>query len=421
MSLFEIRGGKKISGSISVRGAKNFALKAIAASLLTEEPCRITNMPAIVDVGVMLDLIKKLGGEVERKGVGEVVIKSRCLDGTSMDPADAQRVRASIVLTGPILARFGAVTIPHPGGDVIGKRPVNFFMEGFARLGAKVKELDTVYKITHSGRLKGGTVFFPKISVTGTETMVMAATLAEGKTVLRNAAMEPEVSHLCTCLNRMGARIEGIGTSTLVIQGVKKLKGGLFDVIPDRIETGTFVMMGIMNNAHIRVSKCNPPHLEALWDLLDKAGAKIKMGRDWVETVPIKERIRSVGVQAHEYPGFATDLQPIYTLLMTQATGSSLIHDPIFEGRLFFTDILNRMGANIVMCDPHRVVVAGPTKLVAKRIESPDIRAGITLLLAGMLAKGTSIIDNAEIIDRGYERIEERLKPLGVDIARREI
>jgi len=281
-----------------------------------------------------------------------------------------------------------------------------------------VEQIDSKYKLKVRGRLEGTKIFFPKISVTGTETLAMAAVLAKGTTVIGNAAMEPEVSYLCECLVQMGAKIKGIGTSTLTIEGVKELKGGTFETMPDRIETGTFVMMGIMNNADLVIKDCNPSHLEALWENLKETGANVEIGKDSVRTIPVKKRIRGISIQTHEYPGFATDLQPIYTLLMTQASGVSLIHDSIFEGRLFFTDILNRMGADIIMCDPHRVVVSGPTNFSGKHIESPDIRAGIALILAATIAKGKSVIDNAEIIDRGYENIEGRLQKIGVDIRR---
>lgn len=403
-----------------MRGAKNFALKAIAATILAEEPSKITNVPAIVDVGVMFDLLKKLGADVQPAGERTMLVTAKDIDGAKMDAADAQKVRASVVLTGPILARFREVTIPHPGGDVIGKRPINFFIDGFVKMGAKVEEYDQGYRLSAPQGLSGTSIFFPKVSVTGTETLVMAATLARGTTTLVNAAMEPEVVHLCECLNKMGAKISGMGSSVITIKGVEKLGGGTFDVIPDRIETGTFVMMGIMNNSHLTVENCQPAHLEALLTSLREAGANLEIGTNSITTKPIKGRIKSVSMQTHEYPGFATDLQPIYTLLMTQAEGMSLIHDPIFEGRLFFTDMLNRMGARIIMCDPHRVVVNGPSKLYGRSIESPDIRAGITLLLAAIMAEGKSIIQNANIIDRGYERIEERLKKIGVEIARKD-
>jgi len=266
------------------------------------------------------------------------------------------------------------------------------------------------------GRLKGANIFFSKITVTGTETMMMTATLAEGKTVLENCALEPEIPALAEYLNRHGAKIEGAGTPTITIEGVEELSAGEFEVIPDRIEAGTFVMMGLLMGSEIKVSKCNPKDLGAVIPILEKAGAKLEIGKDYITTK--ESRLVSKSIDTHEYPGFATDLQSPYTLLMTQAAGQCIIHETIYEGRLFFTDQLNTMGANIIMCDPHRVVVTGPTKLQGKRLTSPDIRAGITMILAGMVANGKTVIDNIYQIDRGYEKIEERLQRLGVDIKR---
>ncbi len=418
-SSFFIQGRQKIGGEIFVRGGKNFVLKALAASLLTEDVCLIKNVPQITDVEVMLKLLGKMGVGIEKTGKRSLKIKAEEIKNFEIDFEDARKIRASIVLSGPLLARKGKFIIPHPGGDVIGKRPIDFFLRGFEKMGVTVKRTDSKYELETKGKLKGAKIFLPKISVTGTEALVLAAVLAKGDTVIDNAAMEPEVAHLCKCLVKMGAKIRGIGTNSLKISGVTKLKGGFFKTIPDRIETGTFAMLGIMNNADLTIKNCNPGHLETLWDKLEEAGAKIEIGENTVRTIPLKKRLKGVSIQTHEYPGFATDLQPIYTLLMTQAEGVSLIHDPIFEGRLFFTDTLNRMGADIVICDPHRVVVNGPTNFLGKHIESPDIRAGITLILAAMLAKGESIIDNAEIIDRGYENIEKRLRKIGAAIERR--
>ncbi|MEA3273676.1 MAG: UDP-N-acetylglucosamine 1-carboxyvinyltransferase [Patescibacteria group bacterium] len=415
---FFINGQREIGGEITVRGAKNFVTKALAASLLTEEPCFIKNVPQIADVKVMTDLLEKIGVKVTKTGERELKIESQGLSRSDIDSADARKVRASIVFSGPLLARNGKLSIPHPGGDVIGKRPIDFFIEGFKRMGVEIKKADSRYELKIKGRLKGASIFFPRISVTGTETLTMAAVLADGVTVIDNAALEPEVAYLCECLVQMGAKIKGIGTSTLTIEGVKQLRGGTFITMPDRIEAGTFVMMGIMNNADLIIKDCNPNNLEILWEKLKEIGANVEIGKNSVRTIPVKKRIKGSPIQTHEYPGFATDLQPIYTLLMTQASGVSLVHDAIFEGRLFFTDILNRMGADIIMCDPHRVVVSGPTNFLGKHIESPDIRAGITLLLAAIIAKGKSVIDNAEIIDRGYEDIEGRLKKIGVEIRR---
>ncbi|MBD3299992.1 MAG: UDP-N-acetylglucosamine 1-carboxyvinyltransferase [Candidatus Moranbacteria bacterium] len=415
---FIVNGGGKIKGEIEVKGAKNYALKALAASLLTEEKSTISNLPQIVDVPVMIELMKKMGAVVKETGPGEIKIDAKKISDNDLDPKEVRRVRASIVFSGPLLARTGEITIPHPGGDIIGKRPIDFFLEGFKEMGAKIFIDDLTYKIKTKGRLKGTKIFFPKISVTGTETLAMAATLAKGKTVLENCAMEPEVVCLLESLNQMGAKIKGIGSSLLEIEGVDSLKGGNFKIIPDRLETGTFIMMGLMNNSEIKVNNCDINHIGALLDRLKQAGAKLEIGNCYIKTIPQKTKLKATGIQTHEYPGFATDLQPMYTLLMTQAQGISMIHEPIFEGRLYFTDILNRMGADIIMCDPHRVIVNGPTTLYPRQIESPDIRAGVTLLLAAVMAKGKSTIEQAQIIDRGYEDIDGRLRQVGVDILR---
>jgi UDP-N-acetylglucosamine 1-carboxyvinyltransferase len=284
-------------------------------------------------------------------------------------------------------------------------------------LGAKIDFNDKGFSMkAEGGRLKGANIFFTKITVTGTETMMMTAVLTEGKTVLENCAMEPEIPVLAEYLNKCGARIKGAGTPTIEIEGVSKISGGDFKVIPDRIETGTFVMMGLVTGSDIKITDCIPGHLGAVIPILEKAGAKLEIGEDYIMTHESRMKARSI--DTHEFPGFATDLQSPYTLLMTQAEGQSLIHETIYEGRLFFTDQLNTMGANIIMCDPHRVVVTGPTKLHGKKLVSPDIRAGITMILAGMVAEGKTIIENIYQIDRGYENIEERLKGLGVDIRR---
>ncbi|MCX6722687.1 MAG: UDP-N-acetylglucosamine 1-carboxyvinyltransferase, partial [Candidatus Staskawiczbacteria bacterium] len=305
----------------------------------------------------------------------------------------------------------------HPGGCVIGKRPIDMFLDGFEKFGAKIEVDDEGFKLkSKNGRLKGANIFFSQITVTGTEAMMMTAVLAEGKTILQNCAMEPEISILADYLNKCGASIKGAGTSTIEIEGVEKISGSDFYVIPDRIEAGTFIMMGLLTNSEIKIENCIPEHLGAVMPILEKAGAKFEIGEDYIITKPSK--LKAVSITTHEYPGFATDLQSPYTLLMTQAEGQCIVHESIFEGRLFFADQLVTMGANIIMCDPHRVVISGPTSLVGKKLVSPDLRAGITMVLAGMIANGTTTIENIFQIDRGYERIEERLKKLGADIQR---
>jgi len=420
MSQFEIKGGFPIEGEIKVNGAKNSALKIIPAALLSEKKVKISNFPFIEDTQKMLEIAQGFGAKItfdQKKK--EVEIDPANLNNFKPQDDLVRKVRSSILFIGPLLCRLGKIQMPYPGGCVIGKRPIDIFLDGFEKFGAKIEwDSDQIKLTAPASGLRGTEIFFPKITVTGTEAMLMTAALARGKTLLRNCAMEPEVVALADYLNSIGAKIEGAGTSTIKVEGVKKISAeGEFKVIPDRIETGTFLMLGILANSNLLIKNCNPDHLGAVASILQKTGANFRMGEDFIE-VKKRKSLKPVSVTTHEYPGFATDLQPPYTLLMTQAKGTSLIHETIFEGRLFFTDQLNTMGANIIMCDPHRVVVSGPTKLYGKKISSPDLRAGITMVLAGIIAEGTTIIDNIYQIDRGYEKIEERLRKIGVKIKR---
>jgi UDP-N-acetylglucosamine 1-carboxyvinyltransferase len=415
MSYFEIIGGKKINGEIEVKGAKNAALKAVAAALLSREKWTITNFPFIEDTKRILELIEDLGVKVKRFD-GKVEIRADQIKKSNLDDELAKKLRASIILAGPVLARKGEVRMHHPGGCVIGKRPIDMFLDGFKKFGAKVKWENAHFQMS-AKKLKGAKIFFPKITVTGTETMMITAVLAEGETVLENAAMEPEIPALAEFLNKCGAKISGAGTPTVKIRGVKKIKGGKLELIPDRIEAGTFAILGALSGGSIRIKKCNPNNIRSLLVNFEKAGIRFEEKRDEL-TVYGTKKIRSVNLSTHEYPGFATDLQPPFTLLMTQAKGSSPIHDSIFENRFMFTDALNLMGAHIVMNDSHRVTVNGPTKLFGRKIVSPDLRAGITLVLAGLIANGKTKIENIYQIDRGYEKIEERLQKLGANIKR---
>jgi len=415
---FIIKGGAKLSGSIFVNGAKNSALKILPALILSNDKCVINNFPFIEDTQDALEILKNLGAEVTiNKENKTVEINPATINKTELDIELVRKLRSSILFAGPILARFGKVKMYHPGGCVIGKRPIDIFSDGFKSMGVEVEFIDDELKLTtKKGKLKGADIFFPQITVTGTEAMMMTAVLAEGKTILKNCAMEPEIPILADYLNKCGAKITGAGTSTIEIEGVKEISGSSFDVIPDRIEAGTFLIMGLLTKSRLKIEHCIPEHIQSLISVLKKAGANLEIGEDYIITKPSK--INAVSIVTHEYPGFATDLQPPYTLLMTQAQGQCIIHESIFEGRLFFTDQLSTMGANIIMCDPYSVVINGPTELIGKKLTSPDLRAGITLLLAGMIAKGQTVIENIYQIDRGYEKIEERLKKLGADIVR---
>lgn len=408
---FVINGGKKLAGEITIGNAKNAALKILAASILAREPIKIPNLPQIEDISRMKELLEGLGAKFDSESLNSTRIKK-----TDLNYKIADRFRASIVLTGPILARYGRVSFPHPGGCTLGKRPINFFIDGFKAFGARVQKTGQIFTVS-SKKLIGGKFVFPNVSVTGTENMMMAATLAKGKTILKNSACEPEIENLAVFLNSLGAKISGSGTSTIEIEGVKTLSGGTWNGMPDRIEAGTFIILAAATKSCLKIKNCNPDHLDMLLSLLQNAGVNFEIGNDYVIVMPAK-KLKAIDIKTREYPGFATDLQAPLTVLLTQSEGISLVHETIYDGRLFYTDILNQMGADIIMADPHRVIVRGPTKLHGKKIHSPDIRAGMALIIAALIAKGESVVDNIYQIDRGYEKIDERLKAIGADITR---
>ncbi|MBX4192014.1 UDP-N-acetylglucosamine 1-carboxyvinyltransferase [Candidatus Parcubacteria bacterium] len=398
-----LSGKKVLAGDISVRGAKNAVLKAFAAKVLFEDEMQLSNVPQIEDVARMQELLEGLkDGPVLKKDV-------------------AERIRASIVLTGPVLARYGSVSFPHPGGDVIGPRPINLFLEGFKAMGAEVSLEGDTYHIK-AKKLKGAEIHFDPISVTATETLMMAAVLTEGETVLHNAAREPEISDLAIYLNECGAKIEGVGASTMRIRGGGLLKadGKIYQTPPDRIETGTFVLLGALVGKKIKVTGCVPEHVQALTDFLKQSGVQLQIGKDYVE-VEGCESPEALAVETHEYPGFATDMQPPMMVYLTQAHGLSTLAETIWKGRLEYTKDLVRMGAKIDLIDSQHARIEGPTPLHAEELKSPDIRAGLAFLMAAAVARGTSTIDNVYHIDRGYERIEERLSNLGLNIKREQV
>ena len=419
MSQFIIQGPQKLEGEIKVSGAKNAVLKAIPAALLAQGKTRLTNVPQINDVQVMVDLIKELGATVIA-GDHEMTIDPSTINSARIRSELSGKARTSILLVGPLLLRFGEVEIGHPGGCLIGRRPIDQFIDGFKALGVSIKDTGEGYQFT-AKHLKGGTYFFPFVSVTATESLMMTAVLGNGTTVLRNAACEPEIEALAAYLNRCGARIVGAGTSTITIEGVKELRAGVFEMIPDRIETGMFAIAAAATRGTVRITECNPGHIESLLSLFDRMGISYDREATSLTVRGSHKAYQSPGkVITHEYPGFATDMQPPLTVLLTQAEGLTLVHETIFEGRLFYVDLLNRMGANIIICDPHRVLVQGPTKLRGKMIESPDIRAGIAMVIAGLIAQGKTTIGNIYQIERGHENIEARLKVLGAKIERRD-
>ncbi len=412
MEKYVIEGGHPLSGEIRVSGAKNAALKILAAAILSEEPCTITNMPKIEDINRLLEILKNLGAEFSWNG-STLNLSTKEIKRADPDPDLVRKLRSSIVLAGPLLARFGEVTMAHPGGCIIGKRPIDMFLEGFKALGAEILDHNDFY-ILKARHLKGAKIVLPLVSVTVTESMMMTACLAKGVTQIINAAMEPEITALADYLNACGAKISGAGTPEMIIEGVEKLGAGQYNLIPDRIEAGSLVVLGLLTGGKIRVTNCRPDHLEVAISLLQRAGADLEIGPDYILTKPSK--FKGIELKTHEYPGFPTDLQAPFVVLLTQALGQSLVHETIFEGRLFYTDKLTQMGADIIMCDPHRVVVNGITKLRGKKLESPDLRAGMALLIAGLIAEGTTTIENIYQIERGYEDIVARLQSLGAKI-----
>ncbi|PJE75842.1 UDP-N-acetylglucosamine 1-carboxyvinyltransferase [Candidatus Uhrbacteria bacterium CG10_big_fil_rev_8_21_14_0_10_48_11] len=410
-----IVGGKELTGTIEVQGAKNAGLKMLAAALLSEEPCTITNLPKIEDIERMKELVVSLGAKITTSPQGTTIVAKQLQ--TTLEPTITGKLRASAILAGPLLARTGEVFLPYPGGCNLGERPIDIFLSAFRALGVAEEESEKGFRLTAPHGLVGATILLSRVSVTVTETAMMAATLAKGTTTIKNAAMEPEIPALADYLNRCGAKITGAGTSTISIVGVERIAGAEITLIPDRLDTGTFALLGAITNSEITIANAEPNHLEIFWQQLERIGANFTIEGNTIRTHHHNGLIAQ-NITTHEYPGFPTDLQAPYTVAMTQASGMSLIHETIFSGRLFYTDQLRSMGANIIMCDPYRVIVNGPTKLRGRFLTSPDIRAGIALILAGLVAEGETRIDNIYQIDRGYEDIVGRLKKLGADISR---
>lgn len=423
MQSFVIDGGHPLSGRIRAAGNKNAALPIIAACLLADEPVTLTNVPAILDVDTMLDLVADTGVDVERLGPGELRIHAADTPRHELDGELCRRIRASILLAGPLLARCGRAVIPPPGGDVIGRRRIDTHVHAFQQLGATV-EIGRRYEL-EADELLGCSIFLDEASVTGTENAVMAAVLACGETVIANAASEPHVQDLCRFLVSLGARIEGIGTNVLRVEGVDRLHGGEHRICPDHIEVASFVGLGAVTEGEIVIEEVVPEHLVAIWPGFERLGVSYEIDGSTVRVHGRQElTIRDdLGAQIPKiedgpWPAFPADLTSIALAVASQAHGTVLIFEKMFENRLFFVDKLVTMGARIILCDPHRAVVSGPARLYGERMESPDIRAGMALLIAALCAEGRSTIGNIGQIDRGYERIDERLRALGARIER---
>jgi UDP-N-acetylglucosamine 1-carboxyvinyltransferase len=423
MESFVIEGGRPLNGTVRASGNKNAALPIIAASLLTDEPVTLTNVPAIRDVETMLELVADLGVDVEHAGPGEVRIHAADTTKTELDEELCSRIRASILLAGPLLARSGEAIVPPPGGDVIGRRRLDTHIEAFRHLGADVYVNRRFHMRAEA--LVGANIFLDEASVTGTENAVMAAVRAHGDTVIGNAASEPHVQDLCRFLVSLGAEIDGIGSNVLRIRGVDRLRGGEWRICPDHIEVASFIGLAAVTDGEMVIEDLAPEDLVAIWPGFDRLGVRWAVDGRSVRVPGGQELVvrDDVGAQIPKiedgpWPAFPADLTSIALAVATQARGTVLIFEKMFENRLFFVDKLVTMGARIILCDPHRAVVNGPTPLYGERMESPDIRAGMAMLIASLCAEGRSTIGNIGQIDRGYERIDERLRALGASIER---
>ena len=421
---FIVEGGRRLEGSIRPGGNKNAALPILAATLLTDEPVVLRNLPDIQDVRVMLQILDGLGARIERLEPNVVRIEAKGEIGSNPDIELSKKIRASILLAGPLLARCGSVAVAKPGGDAIGRRRVDTHLLALEALGAQIEV--SAYEYRMSARaLNGKNIFLDEASVTATENAVMAAVLAEGETLLYNAAAEPHVQDLCHFLNSLGARIEGIATNSLRIRGVESLHGGEFVIQSDHIEVGSYIGLAVVTRSELLIEDAVPQHMYSTRHMLSKLGVDILVeGRNI--RVPRDQELRvryDIGaavpkVDDGPWPMFPADLLSIMVVIATQAEGTVMIFEKMFESRLFFTDKLIGMGARIILCDPHRAIIVGGGRLQGSEISSPDIRAGMALLLAALCAKGESVIHNIHQIDRGYERIDERLNALGAHIRR---
>lgn len=414
--VFVIKGNQPLEGEIEVRGAKNAAGPVLIASLLTDEPCIIGNLPLINDVLNTIEVLKSLGVKVEWLGKRRVKLQVQKLDPEKMDFEKARKTRISVLFIGALLSRLSSFKMVRPGGDRIGLRPISTHLKALEDLGVKVESKDGFY-FFRKGKPRTNQIVLSEFSVTATENLILASVLSTEKILIQGAALEPQVQDLIEFLNAMGAKIKIIGSHSFEIQGVKSLHGATHDIVPDFLEAGTFIVAGALTPGTVTVKKMNADHLTLFLAKLKELGVNFTTEGSQVK-VSYSPKIKKAKIQALPYPGFPTDLLPIIVPLLSRAEGKSLIHDPLYENRLRYIDELRKMGADIEIVDPHRAFNFGPYHLTGARIESSDIRAGASLILAGLLASGTTMIENINQIDRGYERIEERLKSLGADIQR---
>ena len=419
--VFLVQGSAPLHGTIGISGAKNAALKLLAAATLTGERCRLTNVPEIEDVRVMAETLRDLGVVVDHPADNVYEVASGDVEWLFVPLEAAAKMRASFILLGPLLSRFGRVIISNPGGDRIGRRPVDLHVEAMRAMGAAIEYRNGYYFATAPGRLRGAEVRFPFVSVMGTENAMLAATLAEGQTVIRPAAQEPEVDDLIAFLQKMGAAVERTYPDTIEVEGRKRLRGAEHRVLPDRIETGTFIVAAAVTGGKVTLTDAPCDHLGAFLDVMDQVGVGISCRKDTIEvdgSALHGPGFRPCDVETAPYPGLATDLQPPTAVLLSQARGTSRIHEAIFEDRLEWMGELRRMGADVEVVDGHHATLTGPSRLRGTEVEIGDLRAGASLILAALAARGASTIHGAHHVHRGYENIDRKFRDLGANIAR---
>lgn len=420
MAKYLIEGGVKLKGTVKISGNKNSVLPCLAASLLTEEKLILKNIPKITDVEVFLQILKILGVDSSHTD-HTISLEGKGLKTHILPKELVGKLRASILLVGPLLSRSGLVEFSHPGGDVVGKRSIETHMEGFKNLGFKFKNADRDYRGRQSHQVKEDKeIFLDEPSVTATENMILASVMGDRTVTVKHCAMEPHVVDLCKLLSLMGAKIEGVGTQTLIIKGVEKLKGAEFSIGSDYIEMGTYAVASAITEGEVQIQNCTLTDLEPILLPLQKMGVGIRTEDKNGRIIKVKRgQLKSLPkLSTNVWPGFPTDLMSAMIVLATQAKGVTLCHDWMYESRMFFVDKLISMGAHITIADPHRVLVYGPTKLYGRELETPDIRAGMAMVLAALIAKGESVINRAELIERGYENVVEKLSSLGAKISK---
>lgn len=417
MQKFIIKGGKPLKGTIQAMGAKNAATPILAGTLLTKAPCIISNLPLIEDVFRMLELLKSMGAEIKWLGKRKIKICTKNVNPKNLNQKTVCSLRSSILLIGPMLARFKSFSINKPGGCNIGARPIDTHLHALESLGAKITKERPFLHIT-AKNLKAAKITMLEFSVTATENAVMAAVCAQGKTIIYNSACDHYVQDLCNFLNKIGAKIFGIGTHILKITGNKKLHGADYQIMPDPIEMGTFICLAAATHSNILIKNFKPDFLRAEILKFKQAGIKMQIKHNTCKVLGKNSKLKAVKVHNMPAPGFTADLLHPFAVLLTQAKGQSLVHDWMYEGRLKYINDLNKMGANALICDVHRALISGPSVLKGQEITSYDLRSGASLLIAGLCAKGRTVISDAYQVDRGYEKIEQRLQKLGADIAR---